>query len=87
MGESRSILPALALFIGLGCSRGVVKGPVGQGEQGVGLKIPVLGLLEKDAYDPSNFNPDNLDSEEINPFRGRSDLDPDRDAFSRYTDE
>jgi hypothetical protein len=65
-----------------------VKGPVGQGEKGVGLRIPVLSLLDRDTYEPDKFSPENLDSEEVNPFRDDvGDTPPDRDSFTRYREE
>lgn len=89
-GQGMSNLRAAGvIFIALllvGCSRGAVKGPVGQGEQGIGMKIPVLSLLESETYDASNFTPDNLDSQEVNPFREDKRELAAEDDFTRYRD-
>jgi hypothetical protein len=62
-----------ALFAG-GCARGLVKeGPTGEGGEGIGLKIPVLGFTRKEAYDAENLSPDNLKEEELNPFQEPTD--------------
>lgn len=50
-----------------GCTR-IVKGPVGQGERGVGLRVPVLDLFESDTYDPELYSADDLDEEQLEPF-------------------
>ena len=71
-----------------GCSRGAVKGPVGQDDRGIGLKIPVLSFFDRDTYDADNFTPDNIESDEVNPFRtDRRDAAPDRDSFTRYRED
>ena len=85
--KTRYGLACLALFLILGCSRGVLKGPEGQGEKGLGLKIPVLGLFDKETYDKDNFAPDNLDVDEINPVRPKDEIASESEAFSRYQEE
>lgn len=78
----------IALCTLAGCARGAVKGPVGQDQKGMGLKVPVLDLFKRDTYDPEQFTPDNLSEKEINPFRARQDTSPDsREPFSRYDEQ
>lgn len=80
------VVPAtlLAAALLLGCERGVVKGPVGQGGQGVGMKVPVLDLLNKESYSTDQFTPENLDEKAVNPFGGKQDVPPSKEPFSRY---
>lgn len=85
--KPRALLACLALLVLLGCSRGILKGPEGQGEKGVGLKFPVLGLFDKETYEADNFSPDNLDVDEINPVRPRDEIAAESEAFSRYQEE
>lgn len=66
-----------------GCAK-TVKGPVGQGDKGVGLKVPVLDLLKKDTYKPESLSPDNIDPGELNPTAGQKEKVPDSDPFTRY---
>jgi hypothetical protein len=76
----------VAIVLAAGCSKGIVKGPEGQ-ENGIGMKIPVLGLLNKDTYESDNFTVDNLDSQEMNPFQGEKRPSPDAEAFSRFQED
>ena len=73
----------ISALIGLGCAR-TVKGPVGQGEKGVGLSVPVLDLLKKDTYTPESISPDNIDSDQLKPIGGQKDRPPEQEPFSRY---
>jgi hypothetical protein len=75
------------LLLVIGCSRGAVKGPVGQGDKGLGLKVPVLDLFKKDTYDPSHFSPENFDDQEVNPLRSQKEPQPSSIGFSRYSDQ
>jgi hypothetical protein len=69
--------------LGLGCAK-TVKGPVGQGDKGVGLKVPVLDLLKKDTYSAESLSPDNIEPEQFNPAAGEKDKAPQSEPFSRY---
>ncbi len=86
--ETPHIFPVLCvvfLIVGLvlGCAK-TVKGPVGQGDKGVGLKVPVLDLLKKDTYSAESLSPDNIEPEQFNPASGEKDKAPESDPFSRY---
>ncbi len=67
----------------IGCAK-TVKGPVGQGDKGVGLKVPVLDLFKKDTYTPESMSPDNIEPEELNPAKGEKEKVPENDPFTRY---
>lgn len=82
MAKRFLLLVALVSF--LGCNTGTVKGPVGQGEKGVGLKVPVLDLFNKETYQPDSLSPDNLDPQAFNPAPVQQDSLPEEDGFSRY---
>ncbi|MCG3196099.1 MAG: hypothetical protein HUU16_12725 [Candidatus Omnitrophica bacterium] len=87
MGKRSLGLSALlvTVFALAGCARGAVKGPVGQDQKGVGLKVPILDLFKRDTYDPDQFTPDNISEKEINPFRPNQDTSPEsQEPFSRY---
>jgi hypothetical protein len=47
------------------CTRGAVKSPVGQGDKGVGFKIPVLDLFHRDTYDPEMYATEDIDLEKV----------------------
>jgi len=88
MGPSRWFVLSILIVSLSGCSRGAVKGPVGQGDQGLGLKIPVLDLFKRKTYDPDNFTPDNIDEDEVNPFReDNEEIAPPADSFTRYRED
>lgn len=85
----RPVFLFLLLLLSLACSRGAVKGPVGQGEageQGVGLKVPILDLFDRKTYSAEKFSPDNISEEEINPFREKEPLTPSTEPFSSSDD-
>ena len=85
---ARCLVLGAVLLVAAGCSRGIVKGPQGQGDKGVGLKLPVLGLFDKKTYDADNFTPENLDVEQLNPVReDKREIATERDAFTRYWDD
>ena len=73
----------LIVGLGLGCAK-TVKGPVGQGDKGVGLKVPVLDLLRKDTYSAGSLSPDNIEPEQFNPAAGEKDKAPESEPFTRY---
>jgi hypothetical protein len=73
-------------FCLLGCYR-TVKGPVGQDEKGVGLKVPVLDLLKKDTYSPEQLSPENIDPDQFKPVGNAPDQTPDKEPFSRYDEK
>ncbi len=73
----------LVLGIVFGCAK-TVKGPVGQGDRGVGLKVPVLDLLKKDTYSAESLSPDNIEPEQFNPAPSQKDQAPENEPFSRY---
>ena len=74
-------LLVLDLLFASGCARGLVKeGPTGEGGEGMGLKIPVLGFTRKEAYDAENLSPDNLKEEELNPFKQPAGQTPPKDS-------
>ncbi|MBE7488027.1 MAG: hypothetical protein DIKNOCCD_01399 [bacterium] len=77
-------LTALVLACFLGCNTGTVKGPVGQGDKGMGLKVPVLDLFKKETYAPDGLSTDNLNPEALNPVPAQRDSTPEQDDFSRY---
>jgi len=88
LGLPLSILLVLSLLFG-GCARGLFRqGPVGQGEKGIGLKVPILDLMKSESYEADQFTADNIDEEKVNPFREKTDSEPKQEEeYSRYQEQ
>ena len=88
LGFPLSISLVLSLLF-VGCSRGLLRqGPVGQGEKGIGLKVPILDLVKPESYEADQFIADNIDEEKMNPFREKTDLPPVREEeYTRYEEQ